>query len=272
MTATAQTSYAQEPADQGYPGMLADGGEQDVATYRNDESTDMPLGIMLAQSATAGKDTGAKLVASATDKLIGVLVQSMSRSPGKSDFEPKAPIPVLREGRCFVKVEQAVTTLSDVYVRFAASAVTTDGTQDQKGQFRKDADGVAHVVTVTPTATNSAVYLATVSIRGKNYTFEYQADGSATAAEIVTGLKAAMAANAEFTALVVATGTNTLILTGQTVGETFTFTNAGDGVLTPATTTPGAPTAVKVKGARFLDTASAGGVARVEFDVLDNRT
>lgn len=74
---------------------------------------------------------------------------------------------------------------------------------------------VAQVDTITPTAVNLHVY--TVTIDGVPYS--YTADGSATIAEIVTGLSAAI--NGDAAAQAAATGSVTLILTAKTAGHPF---------------------------------------------------
>lgn len=90
---------------------------------------------------------------------------------------------------------------------------------------------VAQVETITPTAINTTLY--TVTINGVAST--YTSDGSATAAEIVTGLAAAI--NAQVPALpVVTSGTTTLILTALVTGEGFTVSIGAN--LALAHTTP----------------------------------
>ncbi len=69
---------------------------------------------------------------------------------------------------------------------------------------------------VTPTAVNSATY--TVTLNGT--AFSMTADASATAAEIVTGLIAAINAGS---VPVTASGTSTLILTADVAGDIFTL-------------------------------------------------
>ncbi len=142
----------------------------------------------------------------------------------------------------------------NVYVRF-----TTNGTGKlQLGAIRNDADGVAQVSTGTPTASqDSTVFTVRVGFADASYTFEYTSDGSMTATEVADGLRAAMAADLAFTARVVATGTATLILTGQVAGEAFTPTTSGAGAVTWAATTPPAAHCRRVKGARVLKASSS---------------
>jgi hypothetical protein len=75
---------------------------------------------------------------------------------------------------------------------------------------------VAQVNTLTPTVVNSFLY--TVTINGILYS--YTSDGTATAAEIVTGINAAINAGTE---PVTASGTVTVILTSDTAGAGFSL-------------------------------------------------
>lgn len=77
---------------------------------------------------------------------------------------------------------------------------------------------VAQVETLTPIVANNAVYNVTINGILSTYT----SDGTATAAEIVTGLAAAIAAQSPALP-VVTSGTVTLILTASNAGQGFTM-------------------------------------------------
>lgn len=263
--ATPQTTY-NLVAPAGSAGFLADTDDVVAASYYNGEAADLPVGIgVVEDGATSGK---AKLPAAATNLLAGIVFNTYGRDPNgltTGAYATGSQIPVMQKGKCFVSPEQTVTPADPVYMRFAASVNTVALTQ--KGSFRKDADGVAGVLTVTPTVANSKIYVLRVEVAGKNFEFEFQSSGASSAAEIVTGFKTAMALDAEFTALVVATGANTLILTGQVAGASISAVSMGDGALPVAITTAPAATAVLVKGAKWLVGAAASGVATLHFDV-----
>jgi hypothetical protein len=271
-----QISYLQQ-ALAGYAGELADNGENDILSYRNDETVDMPLGVFAAQNTTVGKERGAKLPASSTDKLVGLIINTMARNVTgltTGSYKSLDPVPMLARGRAFVSPEQSVKPTDDVYVRFAPSINTP--ALVQLGAVRKDADGALGVLTITPTAANGAIYILRVEVTRPSgavvdFEFEYIGDGSATADEIVTGLKTEMLANAEFSALVTASGTVTLILTGVSAGQVFVAQSMGDGVLAVVTTTPAAPTARLAKGARFMDAAAAAGTVVLEVNIPASR-
>lgn len=270
-----QTSYSRKFVN-AFAGMLGDSGPRYIQTRINGSGSDLPAGIGVKDTTT---EQNSDVPSAATDALSGIIVNTFARDPGTGStalsgtaaIKSGNEMNVLSEGTIFVKPEQTVAIGDLPFVRFATSANTPSLTQ--KGSFRKDADGAAQVSTGTPTATNSLVYVVRVAFDGKaqgsrpaTYEFEYQADASATAAEIVTGLKAVMAADSAFTARVVATGTTTLILTAQTAGEAFTVNSEGDGGISWAATTPPAATARAVKGARFLKPSdSTTGVALMYF-------
>lgn len=96
---------------------------------------------------------------------------------------------------------------------------------------------VAQVTTITPTAVNLAVYTVSVVCRGKTYgPYTYTADGTATAAEIVTGLIAQINADAAVLLKITPTGSTTLILTAVQPGDDFSVTIGAN--LAQAATTP----------------------------------
>lgn len=90
---------------------------------------------------------------------------------------------------------------------------------------------VAQIDTITPTPVNSHVYK--IKIDGVEYS--YTADGSATAAEIVTGLSSLV--NGDTAAPAAATGSVTLILTAKTAGTGFTTDTESDANLALVHTT-----------------------------------
>lgn len=263
---SAQTTYSRDPSV-AYAGQLGDPNPRLIATRSNSESSaNVAAGIFLKQD-TEGK---AKLLTAATERLAGVVLNTFSRNPGdvsvslsgNEAYAPKAAMPMLQEGSAWVRCEQAMAVTDSVYVRFATGSGTTIGA------VRKDPDGVAQVSTITPTAVNNAIYVLRVQLaNGQSYTFEYVGDGSATATEIVTGFKTLMAADADFSAAITASGTSTLILTAVAAGVAFTAHSEGDGAMAVAATTPPAPTARLVKGAR-VDTPSTGaGVCKLQFSL-----
>ena len=81
-------------------------------------------------------------------------------------------------------------------------------------------------------------------------------------------LRTLMAVDTAFTALVVASGTATLVLTGQTAGTTFRVISAGHGTWASITeTTPAGPKCDLVSNAQWLRGSAAAGVALLELNM-----
>ena len=128
----AQTSYSVNMAV-AYAGMKADMFNDDVESMFNEEaSAEMPFGVMLAQGTA---DSGALLPDSDTEILVGVLLHSHEYAKdselGSTGVKPDAALNVLRKGRVWVTVEEAVSPGDRPYVRYAGSG--------QEGAFRKSA-------------------------------------------------------------------------------------------------------------------------------------
>lgn len=299
-----QTAYAVDP-DLGFRGLLGDpNADSYIIPMANGAAAAQGFGILVKRDAVNPTDQFDIFSATGQDPL-GVLVHTQAvEDPtlaGDLAVALLETASVLRRGRIWVRVEEAVAPGDSVYFRHTASGGNTE-----LGAFRNDANGVAQVTTLTPTVaddtiytlnavvdgvpynfqvlsggagnaqistctptvveddiygldidydgqqfhfeavadgsagavqittltptvTNSVVYGVSVVIDHHLYNFRYTSDGSAADTEIVAGIQAAMAANAEFTALVVATGTTTLILTGQNAGQRFDVADTGVG-------------------------------------------
>lgn len=110
------------------------------------------------------------------------------------------------------------------------------------GGWKKQAkvSETAQVSTGTPTANNSDTYWVIINqtiANGENYTkkYDYVSDATATATEIVTGLKAAI--NADPRVKVTASGTTTLVLTADTGYSQFIVSQSSN--IAMVATTPG---------------------------------
>lgn len=137
---TPQTSYDYTQPN-AFAGMIAS-GEHEVLSYRNQETSAIPFGIMVAQGTLEGD---LKLMVSGA-KPIGVLVHTHAANqwgiteastaglqPGNSSSGMGS---VMREGRVYVLVEQTVTVADPVYYRHTANGAG----KLQVGAFRMDAD------------------------------------------------------------------------------------------------------------------------------------
>lgn len=260
----AQTSYSVNAAD-AFAGMLdLNLQNPDILSRFNEDAAKVGYGLMVRQgtapeefdifSATA-QDALGVTVHEHTEKAAGTgTATEIAASGGKAG--------ILRKGRIWVVVEEAVALTDGVFYRH------TTGTGTEIGAFRTDRDGVPQVTTLTPTAVNDTQYAVRVIIEGTAYNFSVTGDASATATEICDDFRTQMAADASFTALVVATGTTTLILTGQNTGQVLDVTDVGAGAMAIAATTPPASTADNLsEQARWLTTTSAAGVALLEVNL-----
>ena len=144
-----QTEYDQEP-EKAFQGLIADGGPVDIITRALELAAGAPFGIALEPGTDPTLEvtptTGSGFV------FVGVAAHSHTQEDlgtqaldlGISDNEP---VNVLRKGRIWVPIEQAVTPFSSpVFVRH-----TVNGGLDQLGAFRIDAD-TANAEAVTAVA------------------------------------------------------------------------------------------------------------------------
>lgn len=130
-----QTSYSiNQPVAQA--GQLYDLGPNDFISA-TDLTEVVPFGVALVQGAG---DNQCHLPAASGDiaKLLGVsvLVQTKEQALLTSivNYPVHSTISVLRKGRVWVQVEEAVVSMDPVFIRYAA------GTGSQLGAFRKSAD------------------------------------------------------------------------------------------------------------------------------------
>jgi hypothetical protein len=319
----AQTSYSVNP-EVGYRGLLADPNRDAfIIPMANGAAAAQGFGIMVKRDATNPEEQF-DIFSAAGQKPLGITVHTHAQEdPSLTDPAGIALLEsasILRRGRIWVRVEEAITVGDPVYFRH------TSGTGTEIGAFRNDADGTGEVITCTPTVVEDVIYGLDITVDGddyhfeavadgsagdpqittctptivendiygldivygtshyhfeakadgsagnaaiwtltptatnttlyrlqchipaapgatKDFYFEYTSDASATAAEIVAGFQAVMAADSDFTALFVASGTDTLILTGQTGGMEIVIMPGGAGTWASITETQAAGTA-----------------------------
>lgn len=259
----AQTAYTIVASD-AFPGLLDMNFQNpDILSRFNEESSKIGFGLMLRQGTA---EEQARNLSATGQQVAGVSIHEHTEKAKNTGTAEEiaadgGKASVLRRGRIWVVTEEAVAIGDGVFYRFATGSATV------LGGFRTDRDGVPEVSTLTPTAVNDTQYGVRVIIAGTAYTFHVTGDASATATEICDDFRTAMAADATFTALVVATGTTTLILTGQNTGQELDVTDIGAGVMAIVETTPPAPTADELTSARWLTAESAAGVALLEINL-----
>lgn len=132
-----QTVY-NEYSDQAKNGQLADLGLVERISRIADEV--IPYGLLVVLGASV--DTTCKLPAAAADittvtKALGVSLVDLNKETlaGIVQYAAQDPVGIVRKGRIWVTVEEAVTPTSPVYVRFVAGSGGS-----QLGSFRASAD------------------------------------------------------------------------------------------------------------------------------------
>lgn len=273
-----QLAYNNAPAV-GRVGAIAESAEG-IHAVAKIASVAVPFGTMTVRDAD---DLKAKLPTSAAEVLAackgsgGVALSTHAIVSDPSVVNPLFPIgkefAQLRKGPIFVLVEEAVTQGDQAYVRFANAIASQDaaylaasgGAANQKGAFRKSPDGTAQVATLTPTAVNSTIYAMEIQNEDGRViaVAEYLSDGSATATEIVTGLKAALGTVSG----IAQSGTSTLILTASVAGVPFSVVSIGDGVLSIAATQANVVSAAKAPGCYYKSSAAVGTLAVLEVNM-----
>lgn len=255
-----QTGYSVYHA-KGYEGQRADSRRGEFFAARNNSGAELAFGRFVVHDTGAGtSEIAAKVISGPNDTILGVSVRDVAHNPtlpsgGRATgVKDDDMFSVLSQGGIYVLTKQNVTPSTPVYVIMSGS---------DAGRVRADAGGTKQVSTITPTAANATRYALDVQVPGRTFSFEFTSDADATATEICDGFRALMAANAAFTAQVVASGTSTLILTGNPM----TITSTGAGALAVVLTTGAQPLAKFVAGARFDESASADDVVHVELNL-----
>lgn len=132
-----QTSYSTEmtTAVDGMPGDAA-GAPQVIDSYNNPVD-EIKFGVAVQQ--VSGDDDGIELPDSSGAKIRGIAVRDLTEENGSAAADNTYPadsrVAVMKKGRIWVPVEEAVSPSSDVYTRYTAGGGNT-----QLGAFRTDAD------------------------------------------------------------------------------------------------------------------------------------
>lgn len=119
-----QTAYSEQLVV-ALEGMKADiAGVQDVLSFNN-PAVAMPFGKLAVRSTNEDECKLPVLSTDVTDtlKVLGLVLASQNMPVSSSTLAEhvvKSQVPVLRKGRAWVKVEEAVTVASTVHVRYAA--------------------------------------------------------------------------------------------------------------------------------------------------------
>jgi hypothetical protein len=288
-----QTSYQNQSAEALYPGQIAAGGNarnviSRTATGAVAQVSTLTIGagatsvsavsftdefgrsasISGAADNTSATTTAASLKALLEADPIVTATAVISQAAGV------LTLTALRPGAAFtlsssdgnVTAAASVAAASAPSVPFGCVVVAKLSSGNQvAGQcdLPRAASNTAQVTTGTPTAANSTYYAVAITLIDRPgqpvYTAGYTSDGSGTAAEIAAGLLAAVN-TAMPAASVVASGTDTLILTAEIPGERFTVANIGPGVIAFAATTANVKAAPLGVALRILSLEYSSGV------------
>ena len=179
-------------------------------------------------------------------------------------YTPASDVRWRKYGTATAYAERGVTVGAQAYARRPLSGKITGALTDTPDIFPE-------VLTITPTAANSTVYSAMLTVRdfwtgvvAAQGVISYTSDGDATPTEIVAGLAASLVLNAAVAALVTASGTTTLILT-QDAGYVLDFASTGVGVLAVAETIAASSAHVLVPGTTFTRSTSAEGSCAIQI-------
>lgn len=120
-----QTNY-QVNFDKAFEGLLADAKHESISRIVEGS------GVLFGKAVKQGTNDGQAVALSAnTDKVLGVVVHKHIE---KGELLEKDSISVLRRGRIYVKVEEAVVAGDPVFVRAVVAGA------EEAGSFRKSAD------------------------------------------------------------------------------------------------------------------------------------
>lgn len=134
-----QTSYSINQLT-AFAGQLGDIGPHDIGTFTNSVLASVPFGVAVSMDPTSG-DGHFKLPAASGDLVRNLLLgvtsatQAIENLGSGGGYKINAAVGVLKKGRVWVQVEEAVVAGDPVFVRIAAGAGGT-----QLGAFRKTAD------------------------------------------------------------------------------------------------------------------------------------
>lgn len=134
----AQLVYNRSP-DVAFEGMEVDGTPQTNVTKKQAESSaGIPIGVFVKKG-TGDDDvllptTNADVIEGITFYSAAMQVLNYTDNPPK--YAPKSPVNVKREGRVWMKTEQAVVPTDPVFYRYAAGGASSA----LRGTVRKDAD------------------------------------------------------------------------------------------------------------------------------------
>ena len=260
----AQTSY-NDSLVAGVSGDLADGpDERQIQTYIN-ATEDIPYGRAVAK--IAADDDGIDLPSVVGDLIVGVSVRKQDDLVGCYDFDGTygEPVAVLRKGAIYVKVEEDVTPDDDVYVRFEAEVHVSTITLNVDLVALNSVAGTINGTAITPVVWATTHDAQMTALAAELQTNALIATAAVTAARVITVIGATEAL--ELAVVLTATlGVSQPTLTQADVSGPSDSDELGSFRTDDADTGDGAM-AVALATAKFLTSASAGGVAQLDINL-----
>lgn len=250
----------------GINGSFADSGPKDVATFASIEK--VPFGQMISR--VSGSDNKGKLPSTASDitnskNVAGVAVSDQARE-SKEDglpagYEKEDAVSTLREGRIYVKVEDAVTPASDVFVRFQGrqqiQTIVFDAALITGNLVDGDVNGIP--ITQVPFDTDNATTLTNLAAEIQLQPEVATAVSNGTETITVTTVQDGDVSLTNFIVTAGASQAGTTIAetqSGVTTFERGAFRSDNAGGL-----------AAQLSNAQFRSSAAAGELAVLEIDV-----
>lgn len=251
---------ANETLTAGFNGSISRSGAT-VIGRKLDESTGVNAGRCVAPSGTANLECQEPTTAALVKAAYGFTVwtpmeEDADLTDGSPHYANDQMVSIMTDGSMWVDCEGTVVAGNPVYVRHTSDG----GSNTELGKVRGNSDGTL-VIDTTANAVEG-VYSITLNNGVVQETFPYTTDGSATTAEIIAGLVAAIDASANYSAAGTTEITVTLVAGTRIEIVELRAPTAATQLLW--TTTDNQKAAV-LPGAYFTSSRTGAGLAEIHF-------
>jgi hypothetical protein len=227
-----------------------------------DEAAGVDAGRVVAPSGTTNLEcqepTTAALVASAYGfTVFSPMQEDSDLTDGTPHYGDNSMVSIMTHGSMYVDCEGTVVAQAPVYVRFTSDG----GSNTELGKVRGNSDGTV-VIDTTANAVEG-VYSITLFNGVVQETFPYTTDGSATTAEILAALVAAIDASANYSAAGTTEITVTLVAGSEIKVVELRAPTAATQLLWVVTDNQ---KAAILPGAYFTESRTGAGLVEINFD------
>lgn len=231
-----------------------------VTTRTLNQAAGVAEGLWLAESGTAGQECISPSTAALVQKGCGFSVfRPMSEDYDSTHhYADNEAVAVMEEGHMAVLVEATVVANSPAYARHTSDG----GSNTVLGKVRGDSGGTL-VIDTTANAVEGR-YVITLFNGVAEYSFGYDTDGSATTAEILAGLVAAIDAHADFAAA--GTTEITITMAGASTELTIVELRAPTQAAQALWTTTDNQKATRIPGCFFDHSRTGAGLVEVRLN------